>query len=84
MTDHATATVTVQGRALQCLICAHDQFWEQRIQLSTQVFSFLDPDSHAHCAVCARCGYVHMFIPSSPVRVDEPAAGVVPGAPEPA
>jgi hypothetical protein len=36
-------------------------------------FSFLDPDSTAHCAVCERCGFVHMFIPSGTVRSDEKA-----------
>ena len=70
---HQYAPVAVQGRPLRCLVCSHDTFWEQHIQLSTQVFSFLDPDSHAHCAVCERCGYVHMFIPSGTVRADEPA-----------
>jgi hypothetical protein len=36
-------------------------------------FSFLDPDSTAHCAVCERCGFVHMFIPSGTVCSDEKA-----------
>jgi hypothetical protein len=77
---HEYATVTVQGRMLQCLVCAHDRFWEQHIQLSTAMFSFLDPDSHAHCAVCERCGYVHMFIPSATVAIDEAAARPAGGA----
>jgi predicted nucleic-acid-binding Zn-ribbon protein len=80
---HEYAPVTVQGRPLRCLVCSHDAFAEQHIQLSTQVFSFMDPDSHAHCAVCARCGYVHMFIPAATIPVDDPAAGTVPGGPAP-
>jgi hypothetical protein len=72
---HEFATVTVQGRPLRCNVCSHDMFWEQRIQLSGALFSFLDPDSAAQCAVCERCGFVHMFIPTGTARVDEPAAG---------
>jgi hypothetical protein len=75
--------VTVQGRALRCLVCSHEAFREQHIQLSTQVFSFLDPDSHAHCAVCARCGYVHMFIPSATIPLEDAAPGAAPAGPEP-
>ena len=80
---HEYAPVTVQGRALHCLVCSNDTFWEQHIQLSTQVFSFLDPDSHAHCAVCERCGYVHMFIPSATVPVQDPLPGPAPAGPAP-
>ena len=69
--------VTVQGRPLRCIICSHDVFWEQHFNLSTPLFSFLDPDSKAHCAVCARCGYVHMFLPKGTVESDEPA--IAPG-----
>ena len=65
--------VTVQGRALHCTVCSHDTFWEHRIALSSALFSFLDPDSTAHAAVCERCGYVHMFIPTGTVRADEKA-----------
>ena len=70
---HEFGPVTVQGRALRCLVCSHDTFWEHRVQLSTPFFSFLDPDSTAHAAVCERCGYVHMFIPTGTVRADEKA-----------
>jgi len=77
------APVSVQGRPLHCLVCSHDTFWEQHIQLSTQMFSFLDPDSRAHCAVCSRCGYVHMFIPSATIPLEEPAAGAAPAGPAP-
>jgi hypothetical protein len=80
---HEYGPVTVQGRPLRCLVCSHDTFWEHHIQLSSQMFAFLDPDSHAHCAVCERCGYVHMFIPSATIRVEEPGAGIVPGGPAP-
>lgn len=67
--------VTVQGRALHCILCSHDTFWEHQVQLSTPFFSFLDPDSSAHAAVCERCGYVHMFIPTATVRDEEKTPG---------
>ena len=65
--------VTVQGRPLRCMVCSHDVFWEHNITLSTPFFSFLDPNSTAHCAVCERCGYVHMFLPGGTVKDDKPA-----------
>jgi C4-type Zn-finger protein len=69
------APVTVQGRPLHCLVCSHDTFWEHRVQLSTPFFSFLDADSTAHAAVCERCGFVHMFIPTATVRDELKAPG---------
>jgi predicted nucleic-acid-binding Zn-ribbon protein len=67
--------VTVQGRALHCLLCGHSVFWEHRVQLTTPFFSFLDPDSTAHAAICERCGYVHMFVPTATVPDDQKAPG---------
>jgi predicted nucleic-acid-binding Zn-ribbon protein len=72
---HEVGPVTVQGRALRCNICSHDLFWEHHIQLSGALFGFLDPESKAHCAVCERCGFVHMFMPSATVKDEEPAPG---------
>ena len=76
--------VTVQGRPLRCTICSHDVFWEHQISLATPLFSFLDPDSKAHCAVCARCGYVHMFLPKGTIEAGEKAPGPASPAPQPA
>ena len=76
---HEVGAVHVQGRALQCLICAHDAFWEREIQLASPLLGLfsLDEGRRAHCAVCARCGYVHMFIPQAtvPVEAETPAGG---------
>jgi len=72
--------VTVQGRPLHCMVCSHDVFWEHNITLSTPFFSFLDPNSTAHCAVCERCGYVHMFLPGGTVKDDQPAPEPPPNA----
>ena len=65
--------VTVQGRPLRCNVCSHDAFWEHHLQLGSALFSFLAADSTAHCAVCARCGFVHMFLPSGTVEDDATA-----------
>ena len=63
--------VVVQGAQLKCVICRHDIFWERELQLPTSIFNFLEADDGngtAHCAVCGRCGYVHMFIPPNTVK----------------
>lgn len=57
--------VVVQGTQLRCVVCRHGIFWEHEIQLATPLMNFLDLEEWnrvAHCAVCERCGYVHMFI----------------------
>ena len=74
--------VTVQGRPLRCMVCSHDVFWEHHVSLSNPIFSFLDPDSAAHSAVCERCGYVHMFLPKATIDIDEKNAS--PASPPPA
>jgi predicted nucleic-acid-binding Zn-ribbon protein len=69
--------VTVQGRALRCNVCSNATFWEHQVQLATPLFNFLDLEEWnrvAHCAVCERCGYVHMFIPPHTVREEAPDA----------
>ncbi len=75
---HEVGPVTVQGKPMRCNVCSHDLFREHHVQLSNPLFSFLDPDSKAHCAVCERCGFVHMFLPSATVKDDELAPGGAP------
>ncbi len=80
--SHEVGPVTVQGKPLRCMVCSHDVFWEHRVSLGNAIFSFLDADSAADCAVCARCGYVHMFLPKATVEDDETAlAPSTPAAP---
>ncbi len=77
------ATVQVQGRALRCLICGSDTFSQREIDVSAPGLAFFTrDDTRAHCAVCARCGYVHMFIPPAtiPIEAGEPAGGPLPEA----
>ena len=66
--------VVVQGIQLRCTICRHAVFWEREVQLPTPLFSFFNLDEWnrvAQCAVCERCGYVHMFIPPHTVRNEQ-------------
>lgn len=60
--------VEVQGRQLRCTVCGNNTFWEHQIQLATPLLNFMDLEEWnrvTQCAVCERCGYVHMFIPPS-------------------
>ena len=58
--------VEVQGRELKCLVCGHDAFWKREAQLNTAAASFLNFDwtnPSGVCYVCAKCGYIHWFLP---------------------
>ncbi|MGB9887202.1 MAG: hypothetical protein ACPLPT_07580 [Moorellales bacterium] len=59
-------TVQILGKNLSCHVCGHDKFWRRRAQLNTAVATFFDLDwanPSATCLVCARCGYIHWFLP---------------------
>ena len=59
-------SVEVQGRPLKCLVCGHDEFWKNEAQLNTAGRSFLNLEwtsPTGHCYICARCGYIHWFMP---------------------
>lgn len=56
----------VAGVELHCEICKHDHFHHRRAQLHSAVASFFDVEwtgANADCFVCARCGYIHWFLP---------------------
>lgn len=58
--------VEVQGRELKCLVCGHDAFWKREAQLNTAMATFFNFDwanSSGLCYVCAKCGYIHWFLP---------------------
>jgi len=58
--------VEVQGRVLKCLVCGHDEFWKKEAQLNTAGASFLNMEwtsPSGICNLCARCGYIHWFLP---------------------
>ncbi len=64
--DREYGPIIVQGRQLHCNVCSHTTFWAHQVQLHTPLMTFLDLEEWnrvADCAVCARCGYIHWFIP---------------------
>jgi len=59
-------SASVAGVELHCEICKHHLFHYRRAQLHSAVASFFDVEwtgSNAECYVCARCGYIHWFLP---------------------
>jgi hypothetical protein len=69
--------VCIHGIQLRCLVCRHEEFWHHRAQLHTPWATLFDVEyvnRVADCAVCARCGYVHWFMPVdlAPMRIEEP------------
>jgi hypothetical protein len=70
--------IVIQGRDLRCAVCSHNIFWEQEVQFATPLTELLDPlawNRSAQCAVCERCGHVHMFIAPGTFRQTEEAPG---------
>ena len=64
--------INIQGRPLRCGVCDHGSFWEQEIELATPLSNLLTFDAWngtAQCAICERCGHVHMFI--SPATIGQ-------------
>lgn len=58
--------VEVQGRELKCLVCGHDGFRKREAQLNTRGAAFLNlewANASGVCYVCAKCGYIHWFLP---------------------
>ena len=59
-------SVEVQGRELKCLVCGHDCFHKREAQLNTAAASFFNFDwanPTGACYICAKCGYIHWFLP---------------------
>ena len=68
--------VQINGMQLACQICRHGEFWHQSAQLHTGLATFFNVEfanRSADCAICARCGYVHWFMPLelAPVRSED-------------
>lgn len=58
--------VEIQGRELKCLVCANDSFLKREAQLSTSGMAFFNlewANTTGTCYVCAKCGYIHWFLP---------------------
>ena len=54
----------ILDKPLHCQICNFDEFHHRKAVLKdgTNFFKWLF-DTPAMCFVCARCGYVHWFLP---------------------
>lgn len=64
--DQEPMGVEVQGKTLECLICGHDAFRRREALLNTAAATFFNFDwanKSGTCYVCARCGYIHWFLP---------------------
>lgn len=58
----------VAGVSLRCEICKFDRFHHRNAQLHGAIASFFDLEwtgPRADCYVCAKCGYIHCFLPVS-------------------
>lgn len=58
--------VEINGVQLVCQVCRDGEFWHQRAQLHSPMASFFNlefANRTADCAICAKCGYVHWFMP---------------------
>jgi hypothetical protein len=61
---------SVAGRELLCVVCDHNLFRVRSAQLNTPLATFFGWDwanESAFCVVCARCGFVHWFLPQEPI-----------------
>ncbi len=61
-------TVDIHDRPFQCQVCRHDFFWRHDAQIHTPGATFFNVEwanRIATTVVCARCGYVHWFLPSA-------------------
>jgi hypothetical protein len=64
--DQEPTGVEVEGKPLECLICGHDAFRRREALLNTAAATFFNFDwanKSGTCYVCARCGYIHWFLP---------------------
>ncbi len=58
--------VQIHGRDLKCLVCGNDDFIKREAQLNSSGMSFLNMEwagPSGVCYVCAKCGYIHWFLP---------------------
>jgi hypothetical protein len=57
----------INGKSLQCVVCAGSIFTQRPAQLNTRVATFFGFDwanPTARCVICATCGYIHWFMPT--------------------
>lgn len=59
--------VEILGTPMRCEICGEDRFYQREGKIQTTGMTFFELDwlnASANCVVCARCGYVHWFLPT--------------------
>ncbi len=57
--------VTVGRRAIYCLICGGQLFFDREVKMNTTGMEFFNlgwANQSALALICARCGYVHEFM----------------------
>lgn len=60
-------SVVITGNSVRCQHCAYDQFLERKALLNTAGLTFFNlewANQSARLLVCARCGFLHWFVPS--------------------
>lgn len=58
--------IEIAGRALRCVVCTNDTFWQERAQLHGAMATFFNMEwtsPTADCMICSTCGYIHWFMP---------------------
>ncbi len=56
----------VADKALQCVVCGNNRFYSRQALLNTSGASLMGLawlNDDADCYVCAKCGYIHWFLP---------------------
>ena len=62
---HSNKTVHLKlfDKPFACTVCGSEHFRKRRLELKEPGTAFLKPKNYATCLICAKCGYVHWFIP---------------------
>jgi len=74
------ALITIDRNPSTCQFCHGDQFFDREVKLNTTGAEFLDfgwANQSATGLVCARCGYVHLFL-SNAIELWQPEHGYPP------
>ncbi|MEY9893802.1 putative nucleic-acid-binding Zn-ribbon protein [Catenulispora sp. MAP12-49] len=65
MGRNAAILVTINRIPFRCLVCQSEQFFDREVKLNTTGAEFMNlgwSNQSATGLVCARCGYVHLFL----------------------
>jgi predicted nucleic-acid-binding Zn-ribbon protein len=65
MGRRSAVLVTINRLPFRCQVCQAEHFFDREVKLNTTGAEFLDlgwANQSATGLVCARCGYVHLFL----------------------